>query len=173
LVKAEEKGNGIFVVCESTDYGRKFDSGIHLGVRDLRRWFKNGHSSLTGNAQYDSIRQKIKSDTTWISLMVKLENKMSQRFLIANRFSQGLHVTIIGENAYNKIFRGDGWGRFHKKYRGTAALVDLSAVVSDGKRALFYFAQAWGGKEGNTSVIFFEKVNGKWIYFGTDRIFNF
>jgi hypothetical protein len=176
LTKAEIEGNANFVVRESTDYGRAVDPGIFLSVKILRRWYNNGHSSLSGNAQYDSLRQKIKEDTTWIGLMVQLEEKMGQRFVVSNRFSPDLHVTLINDEAYHNIFNGKGsltkaWGKFEKKYRDPAYLVDLSTMVSDGKRALFYFARAWGGKAGYTSVIFFKKENGKWIYFGTNLIF--
>jgi hypothetical protein len=175
-VKAEVEGNANFVVHESTAYGRAIDPGISLQVKILRRWYKNGHSSVSGNAQYDSLREKIKDDTTWISLMIQLEEKMSQRFVVANRFLPDLHVTLISDEAYHKIFAGNGslnkeWGKFEKKYRDPAYLIDLSVVVSDGKRALFYSSRAWGGKAGYTSVVFFKKENGKWIYFGTDVIF--
>lgn len=176
LVKAEVEGKANFVVRESTDYGRTNDPGISLAVKILRRWYKNGHPSVPGNAQYQTLLRKIKNDTTWISLMVQLEEKMSQRFVVANRFLPDLHVTLISDETYHKIFSGQGllnkaWGKFEKKYRDPAYLVDLSAVVSDGKRAVFYFSRAWGGLAGYTSVIFFEKENGKWIYFGSNVIF--
>jgi len=108
--------------------------------------------------------------------MVQLEGKMSQRFVVANRFSPDLHVTMISDGAYHKIFNGKGslrkaWSKFEKRYQDPAYLIDLSAVVSDGKRALFYFSRAWGGLAGYTSVVFFEKENGKWVYYGTDLVF--
>jgi hypothetical protein len=175
-VKAEVDGGANFVVRASTDYGRTIDPGISRSVKILRRWYQGGNKLLSGNKQYDSIMQKIKADTTWLGLMLQLEEKMSQRFVVANQFSPDLHVTLISDEAYHKIFNGRGsltkaWGKFETKYRDPAYLIDLSAVVSDGKRALFYFSRAWGGKAGYTSVIFFEKENGKWIYFGTDLIF--
>jgi hypothetical protein len=176
LVKAEVEPNATFVVRESTDYGRTIWSGIPLEVRILRRWYKNGHSPSSGNAHYDSLRQKIKHDTTWISLMVSLNEKMAQRYVIANRFSPDLHVTLMSGADYNKTFEGNGpaarlWGKFEKKYRGSAYLIELSAMVSDGKRALFYISRAWGEKASETALVFFEKVNGKWVYFDTDVIF--
>ncbi|MDR3490476.1 MAG: hypothetical protein P4M12_00370 [Gammaproteobacteria bacterium] len=176
LTKADIGGNMNFVVRESTDYGRTNDPGIYLAVKILRRWYKNGRPSVPGRAQYQALLGKIKNDTTWISLMLQLEEKMSQRFVVANRFSPDLHVTLISDESYHKIFNGKGslpkaWAKFERKYRDPAYLVDLSAVVSDGKRALFYFGRAWGSLAGYTSVVFFEKVNGKWAYFGTDVIF--
>jgi len=175
-VKADIGGKVNFIVRESADYGRTIDPGISRSVKILRRWYQSGNQLLSGNAQYDFIMQKIRADTTWLGLMLQLEEKMSARFVVANRFSPDLNVTLISDEAYHKIFNGKGsltkaWGKFEKKYRDPAYLVNLSAVVSDGKRALFYFSRAWGSLAGYTSVVFFEKENGKWVYFGTDVVF--
>ncbi|WP_295671970.1 hypothetical protein [uncultured Mucilaginibacter sp.] len=176
LVKTDIEGNANFVVRESTDYGRSNYSGISRSVEILHRWYEDGQPSVPGNAQYQTFLRKIKEDTTLIGLMVQLDEKMSQRFVVENRFPPDLHITIISDEAYHKIFSGRGsvfkaWGKFDKKYPGPAYIINLSAVVSDGKRALFYFSRAWAALAGYTSVVFFEKENGQWIYVGTNNVF--
>jgi|SRR6185503_1690983 len=174
LTRAELGGKTNFVIRESTDYGRRNYTGIPLGVKAMRRWFKQPHSSVPSPTAYDSLMHKIKNDTMWNGLMLKLDEKMSRRFVIANKFSPYFNATIISDTDYNKIFGGNGsdkkvWGKFQKKYPTANCLVDLSAVVGDGKRALFYFVRKWYA-HGDTSVIFFEKENGKWTYLGTHQI---
>jgi hypothetical protein len=126
---------------------------------------------------YDSLMYQLKDDATWVGLLEQLNQKIKKKFVVKNHFTPNLNVTVIRDDTYHKIFPKHRsmkkmWAKFYKKYPVPAYLVDLSDVVSDGKRAVFYFARRWDGI-GNTDIIFFKNIGVEWQYLATVYVINY
>lgn len=58
----------------------------------------------------------------------------------------------------------EGWATFHEDYPGYSLLVNLSEIVSDGKRAIFYMSHRCGGLCGAGYMVLFYKDTSGWRF---------
>jgi len=163
------------VIKESLDYSSKYDEASLLSVvKDIKDYSDGKQSALLSFGLLpDGYAETLKKDTLWIPLIAELDKKLSDNSNIKNEFAPELETVVIGKREYNKYHNTEinksyksiqqGWDTFHHKY-GKAALIGLSEIVSDGKRAVFYFTSNYGGLGGEGGLVLFYKENSKWRF---------
>jgi hypothetical protein len=166
-------GKHTFVVQVSTNYGRKEgESDIISVLDDFREYVKN---KKVGDAFFKNffLIDTLKKDTLWLPLISKLIQRMHKPHVIQNRFSKDLDVFLLPYTEYIKYFgesgssiKGidDAWASFHENYPDHGILTDLSEIVNDGKRAVFYFGWRCGGLCGDGSLVMFYKEGLEWKF---------
>jgi hypothetical protein len=162
----------VFVVRKTIDFGRiYYQSDLPDMVASYRACLKSDPDKDCHylDFAYKGMRPIITKDTLWLGLIERLSKKMKRSFPIKNKFSPELKVRIIGKHDYLKYFgkkkeRYTDWDKFYQDYTSNAVLVDLSEVVSDGQRAVFYFGERCGGLCGAGGLILFYNDNGTWKY---------
>jgi len=165
-----------FVVRESTDYFRKYDTtGIREIINELRNYLKGDAVSRSDVAfQFQSFADTLKRDTTWMSLIAELDRKTKSELVLRNEFSKAIHTSIISNSTYENYFKikdfRKGWTDFHKHYPKSAVMVEFSAIVSDGRHAVFYFIAKCGGLCGAGYMVFGYKENNKWKFIVTQPL---
>jgi len=163
-----------FVINEMTvNSQNNYLIDINSVVNDLRGNIKgdiNGRSGVYSTFKDFAIT--LTKDTLWIPLIAELNQKMKRSFKIENNFSSDLQTIVISDTTAQKYFRHSktskqierSWARIHKQYPMSSALIELSQIVSDGKRAVFYFSWRCGGSCGDGDLVFFRKENNEWKY---------
>lgn len=172
--RAESAYKVNFIVRESTDYIRKYDStGIKDIVTQLRN-FLNGDPVSVSNVRfmYKAFADTLKKDTIWMPLITTLNQKMKSEFILKNKFSKSLHAGFISNNNYSTYFGNSkelekGWAKFHQHYTKSAVLVEFSAIAGDNKRAVFYFIEQSGSIGAKGYIVFCYKENNKWKFIPT------
>jgi hypothetical protein len=162
-------GKHTFVVNISTDYAKNDDVlGISSVLDDFRAYVKN---KTVGGAFFRNffLTDTLKKGTLWLPLISKLTQNMHKPHVIQSKFSKDLQVYMLLYTEHDKYFGESsdksndyGWATFHENYPDHAALVDLSEVVSDGKRAVFYFGWHCGGLCGDGSLVMFYHDGSGW-----------
>lgn len=165
-------GKVCFVANETTAYSQKFNlAGIDNIVRELRAYLKGDKNNMSYiYLTFKDFSRTMITDTLWVALLADLDKRMGQGFKIENHFSPDLQTAIIDTTIYNKYFSHfsaagrieRNWIRFHKKYGTLSLLIELSPIVSDGQRAVFYFSKRCGGLCGEGDLLFFGKENNEW-----------
>jgi hypothetical protein len=160
-----------FVIRKSTEYGRKFEKdGITSIAPDFRGYLKGKDYAIASMQIVYHFGDKLKTDTLWIPLIEELGKKMKQEFIIKNNFSPDLQTVVINTHTYKKYFGRNkdvegNWEHFYSHYPKSAILAEFSSIVSDGKRAVFYFADRRGGFGGAGQLVLFYREGPEWKFF--------
>ncbi|HEY2582722.1 MAG TPA: hypothetical protein VGI43_12990 [Mucilaginibacter sp.] len=170
-----EKSRADFVIRTSTDNIRKYHSDdVSEMVTGLRGYVKGDFSfEFFFRPKVNDLRK----DTLWIPLIDELSKKIKNEFIIKNEFAPDLQCILISDGIYRKYFGNNkyidkNWNRFHVQYPIPAFLIDLSEIVGDGKRAVFYFGSHCGGLCGSGSLILFYKDGSEWRFLTTISLWN-
>jgi hypothetical protein len=167
-----------FVVRTSTDYGRHGGNSDIKGLVDLYRDYVKGEKSSLSTMvfRYQFFMDTLRKDTSWIPLIARLYEQMHHEYLIHNKFSNDVKVSMLTYNHYEEYFGNkqpkEGWDSFHEDYTDKSLLIDLSEILNDDKHAVFYFSFRCGGLCGGGNLILYCKVNSKWQYAGTLYIYD-
>jgi len=168
----ERGGKHTFAIKISSNFNNYEDVwGIEGVLTDFRNFVMN--KTVSGSFMPNTLflLDSLKRDTLWLPLISKLISGIHKPHVIKNYFSKDLQVFLLPYNEYIKYFGdsensakgiGEAWASFHENYPDHGILVDLSEVVSDGKRAVFYFGWRCGGLCGDGSLILFYKDNSVW-----------
>ena len=170
-LQKDTSGKITYVIRVSGDYeGKKGQSYISDIVSDLRDYLKGTKSYGLAFVKFRLFRDTIKKDTLWVPIMAQLSQEMKKRYYIKNSFSKDLQVDLLTYPLYAGFFEQkdaqDVWPAFHEYYPGDSRLIELSQVVSDGKRAAFFFSEGCGGLCGGASLILYYKDSSGWRFAG-------
>lgn len=173
----EVKGTNMdLIVLDTMAWSLKFNEpSISDIVADFRKYFKGDKSKF--DYEYILFRKFTEiliNDTLWISRIDDLDKKTKVGFRLENYFPTDLQVKVIDKRTFNKYFKFSdkgrqverNWARFHREYPMPSALIELSPISSDDKRAVFYFSMRCGGLCGHGDLVFFEKENNGWTCLG-------
>lgn len=171
----KEKGRKIhFVVRESTDYLRKYDTAEINNIVVELRGFLNGDPVSVSDVKfmYKSFADALKKDTLWMPLLASLDKKTKSEFILEKKFSKNLHTVIISNNDLDTYFKKikdfrKSWADFQNYYSKRAVLVEFSDAITDGKRAVFYFVSKCGSLCGQGYIVFCYKKKGHWEFIPT------
>jgi hypothetical protein len=166
-----EKGHKMkFVVRESTDYDRKYDTaGIKDIVINLRKYLKGDVAAGADANLFPPLADTLKKDTTWLSLIITLSEKIKDEFILKNTFSKSLHTDILTNSDYSTIFNNPKdlekeWVEFHQRYSKSAVIVEFSAITHNKNRAVFYFIKSGGSLGAAGYLIFGYKKGKRWKF---------
>jgi hypothetical protein len=171
--RIESKTQINFVVRKSSADSTKYDYFAADIPGDIRK-FLNGETASLPDFEHlfrDFTTTLIK-DTSWVSLLAELNQKIKQKIEIENDFSPDLKTVIINDSIYEKYFKNvrsykrivKNWAHFHKQYPDPSALIAFSEIASDGERAIFYFTARRNVLIGEGDLVFFHKENNEWKY---------
>ncbi len=158
------------VIMVSSTYGKKNnESDLGSSLIDFRNYLRGNKSDASAFFQCEAFRDTLNKDTLWLPLIDELNKKLAKDHnTIRNQFSEGLKINLLTYNHYDGYF-GDGdidggWATFHEDYGDKSALINLSQVVNDGKRAVFYFSSQCGGLCGEGRIVLFYKDRAGWRF---------
>lgn len=165
----ERGGRHTFAVKISSDYSNYEDVAyIQDVLDDFRDYIKDKKFGFVF-AQRDFLIDTLKTDTLWLPLISKLISNVHKTHVIKDYFSKDLKVFLLPYTEYYKYYGAtnrrdidEEWALFHENYPDNAVLVDLSQVVSDGKRAVFYFGWRCGGLCGDGSLVMLQNDGSGW-----------
>jgi hypothetical protein len=166
----ERGGRHTFAIKIASDYNNYRDASYITDVLDdFRDYVKNKKAGFVFSARRDFLMDTLKKETLWLPLISKLIRQMHKPYVIKNYFSKDLRVFLLPYTEYYKYYgatNGIGideeWAAFHENYPDHAVLADLSEVVSDGKRAVFYFGWRCGGLCGDGSLVMLYNDGSGW-----------
>ena len=172
-----EKGRKMtFVVRESTDYARKYDTtGIKDIITNLRNYL-SGDAAATPDVTftYRSFADSLKKDTKWLSLVTALDQKMKKKFILKNDFSKSLHTSLLSNSDYAAWFSDHkqlekAWAKFHDRYSKSAVMIEFSeiALSANNQRGVFYFIKSCGSLCAAGYIVFCYKENNEWKFIYT------
>ena len=150
----------------SSDYGKTDGYYDIEGMITTFRSYVHGEKDAMMDMGYWAFRDTLKIDTLWIPLIERLRQNIRKKFIIKNKFSEDLNVSLMPYNHYAECFVDkeirEGWDSFHEDYPGYSYLTELSVIVNDDKRAVFYFSTRCGGLCGTGQlVLFYKDVSGR------------
>lgn len=137
-------------------------------LNEFRDYLKGDKLAESSFFKFESFKDTLKKDTLWLPLIARLNQRLHKEHIIKNIFSKDMHVSMFTYNQYAEYFEeksiNDSWIEFHEDFPGHSILTDLSEIVSDDKRAVFYFSWRCGGSCGDGSLILFYKAKSGWKY---------
>ncbi|HTE00701.1 MAG TPA: hypothetical protein VK668_15520 [Mucilaginibacter sp.] len=141
-------------------------------TQDFGHYLKGDKSALNGFfGGRRALVPVLIADTLWLPLLERLYKNMGKQYLIQNKFSNGLQITMLTYNHYDEYFDKsnardieDGWASFREDYPERPFLIGLSEVVNDGQRAVFYFSSKCGSLCGVGQLVLFYKEKSEWKF---------
>jgi len=172
IYQDNKKAKLSYVIRVSTDYGKKsYGSDIGDILQEIRGYLKGDKSDGSAFFRFEAFKDTLKSDTLWLPLMTRLQERMKHEYRIQNQFSNNLQITMLTYNHYIEYFDktnsrdiDNGWASFHEDYPDKPLLINLSEIVNDGKRAVFYFSSQCGGLCGVGQLVLFYKDKSEWRF---------
>jgi len=166
----ERGGKHTFAVKVSADYNNYEDvSYISEILNDFRDYVRTRKVGSVASPEEYSFISTLKTDTLWLPLISELVRGIHRPHPIKNLFSKDLQVFVLPYNEYSRYYGATNsvdiaqeWAAFHENYPDRAVLVDLSEVVSDGRRAVFYFGWRCGGLCGDGSLVMLSNDGSGW-----------
>jgi len=118
---------------------------------------------------YRSFADSLKKDTSWLSLVMALDQKIKKGYVLKNNFAKSLRTVILTNSDYNTMFNNPKdlkkeWAQFHQRYSNSAVMLAFSAVVHDKRRAVFYFIKSCGSLCAEGYLIFGYKEGKTWKF---------
>lgn len=169
VFQSEHGGKCNFIVRVQPKYGPTGDEPDIWSVLDeLRDYSKNGRVTGSFFLYCQKLADTLKRDTLWLPLIDKLNKSIKRPHTIRNNFEKDIQVSMFTYSQYAECFENrsieDGWGNFHEDYPGNSILTNISEIVNDDKRAVFYFSRRCGGLCGDGSLVLFYKDFTGWRY---------
>ncbi len=165
-----------FVIRESTDYARKYDKTAITDIISNLRNYLSGDAAATSDVTftYRSFGDSLKKDTTWLSLVTALDQKMKKQFNLKNDFSKSLHTGFLSNSDYAAWFSNPkehekAWAKFHDRYSKSAVMIEFSAIAmaANNQRAVFYYIKSCGSLCAVGYIVFCYKENNEWKFIYT------
>lgn len=157
-----------FLVKGSTDQFSKYDTTeLKQLTKGMRSYLKGDKHALAELGMFGSFADMVKKDTLWVPLIIELDRVIKNDFIVKKKF-HGVKTSIITQSEYDKYFK-DGrsrkaWLTFHLKYSKKSAIIGLSEIAEDGKRAVFNFESNYGELGGEGGLVLFYKENSEWKF---------
>jgi len=168
-----------FVIRESTDYGRKYDTtAIKDIISNLRNYLSGDAAAMSDvTFTYRSFADSLKKDTAWLSLLAALDQKMKKQFFLKNEFSKSLHTSLLTNSDYAALFSDrkeleKGWAKFRGRYSKSAVMIEFSeiALSANNQRGVFYFIKSCGSLSAAGYIVFCYKENNEWKFIYTQSL---
>jgi hypothetical protein len=165
----EKKEKVTYVIRDSTCYSD--ESNISDFLKGFRGFLKGEKGSEGVFLGFNYFRDTLKKDTLWLPLIEQLTQKLNREG-VENKFSKKLRVSILNSQDYSAYFGernyiDQGWTLFQKDHPGRSYLTEFSKIMSDGKRAVFYFSTSFGSLGGSGCLVLFYKDGVDWEFVGT------
>jgi len=175
VFQKQHGGEYNFVIKVKPGYNpTKEDTGISSFLYDVRGDIKEGKIPGSFVLNCPQLIDTLKKDTSWLLLIDQLNESFKKQHTIRNTFAKDIHVSMFTYSQYAEYFENkdmdEGWASFREDYPVHSILTTVSDIISDGKRAVFYFSWRCGGLCGDGSLVMFYKDARGWKYLCSVRL---